>query len=528
MSGFGERFRNEGYKVPKPLIEVEGKTFVQHVYELFDDEDEFVFICNQEHLDNKSYQMAEKIKNFCSRGRVVGIKPHKLGPIHAVNQIIGEYPENKEVIINYCDFTCYWDYKDFLRSVRKSETSGALPAYKGFHPHSDGKTNYAYIKENNLIAKDIQEKKPFTSNKINEYASSGTYYFKSISILKDSIAYILENNIHTNGEYYVSMCYKYLFINNLSVLVYPLEHFMQWGTPQDFEEYCLQSKIFRKLIEPNKTVSVFSELVIPMAGLGQRFKNEGYNKIKPLINVARKPMVVQALKTLPEFKNYQFVINKSLESKEELKEMISKSFNKTQFIEIEKPTNGQATTIKIGASSLPNDKKISVVSCDNGYIISNDEFEKINNDNYDILVWGTSNYPYAKTNPNSYGWVYHKENNIKDVSVKRIKDTNYQASVITGGFSFRNKSVFDKCYSSLVSNNNLVNGEFYADSLIEEALKFKLKCVLLNVDCYISWGTPKELKTFDYWRSCFHKWHSHPYRMELDNVLSKNKNEIII
>lgn len=521
MSGFGERFRKEGYNVPKPLIEVEGKTFVQHVYELFDDKDDFIFICNQEHLNNESFKMEEIIQSFCPKGRIVGIKPHKLGPIHAVNQILGEYSENKEVIINYCDFTCYWDYNNFLKRVRNSEVIGAIPANKGFHPHSDGKTNYAYIKENDLIATDIQEKKPFTSDKTNEYASSGTYYFKSIKILRDSISYVLENNIHTNGEYYVSMCYKYLFNNNLPVLVYPLEHFMQWGTPQDFEEYCFQSRIFRKLIEPKATLPINSELVIPMAGLGQRFKKEGYQKIKPLIEVSGKPMIIQALKTLPKFNSYDLIINESLEGKREIKTMISDTFNKVQFTEIEKPTNGQATTIKKGIDTFQDNQKISVISCDNGFIISNNELEKINSDNYDILVWGASNYPYAKTNPNSYGWVYHEENIIKDVSVKKIKESNYQASVITGGFSFRTKSIFNKCYSSLVSNYNLVNGEFYADSLIEEALKLKLNCVLLNVDCYISWGTPKELKTFNYWQSCFHKWHSHPYRMEIDNIFGR-------
>ena len=35
MSGFGERFRAAGYAVPKPLIEVDGKTIIQHVVEMF-------------------------------------------------------------------------------------------------------------------------------------------------------------------------------------------------------------------------------------------------------------------------------------------------------------------------------------------------------------------------------------------------------------------------------------------------------------------------------------------------------------
>ena len=53
MSGFGERFRRNGYKIPKPLIKVEGLPIIGHVINLFPGETKIIFICNQEHLDNK-------------------------------------------------------------------------------------------------------------------------------------------------------------------------------------------------------------------------------------------------------------------------------------------------------------------------------------------------------------------------------------------------------------------------------------------------------------------------------------------
>ena len=518
MSGYGERFRKAGYDLPKPLIKIEGKTFVQHVYEMFDKDDEFVFICNKEHLENINYDMEVKIKSFCPNARIVSVKPHKLGPIHAVNQVINDFEEEREVIINYCDFTCYWNYEDFLEKIKGFD--GALPAYNGFHPHSGGKTNYAYIKETDLSACDIQEKKPFTNNKTEEYASSGTYYFKSIGILKKSISHVLTNDINTNGEYYVSMCYKYLFDNGGKVLVYPLEHFMQWGTPQDFEEYSLQSKIFRGLIKKNRLPQIDSELIIPMAGLGQRFKSEGYTKIKPLIKVSKKPMIIQALKTLPKFNRYHFVINKNLDNKSKLKNDISKSYQKSNFVELNKSTNGQATTISKGMELINPDQKVSIISCDNGYIIDKSEISKINDNNYDILIWSTYNYPYAKLNPESYGWVYYENETVLKVSVKKIQKSNLNKAVITGGFTFLNLNIFNQCYSALLNNKNMVNGEFYADSLIEEAIKLGLRCKIMFVDCYISWGTPKELKTFNYWQSCFNKWHSHPYSFDKDFLIN--------
>ena len=37
---------------------------------------------------------------------------------------------------------------------------------------------------------------------------------------------LLDNQIDLNGEYYVSLAYKYLFKNNLKVSVYPIQHFI--------------------------------------------------------------------------------------------------------------------------------------------------------------------------------------------------------------------------------------------------------------------------------------------------------------
>ena len=43
---------------------------------------------------------------------------------------------------------------------------------------------------------------------MNEYASSGTYYFSSGRILVDSFKDLMKNDLNINGEYYVSLCYK--------------------------------------------------------------------------------------------------------------------------------------------------------------------------------------------------------------------------------------------------------------------------------------------------------------------------------
>ena len=44
-----------------------------------------------------------------------------------------------------------------------------------------------------------------------------------------------------------------------------------------------------------------------------------------------------------------------------------------------------------------------------------------------------------------------------------------------------------------------------------------LKVIYFEIDFYLCWGTPNDLKTYNYWQNCFHKWENHPYRKELDD-----------
>ena len=77
---------------------------------------------------------------------------------------------------------------------------------------------------------------------------------------------------------------------------------------------------------------------------------------------------------------------------------------------------------------------------------------------------------------------------------------------------------------SMKKRNAKINGEYYIDTAINDAINNGLKCILFEIDAYLCWGTPNDLKTFQYWQACFHKWKGHPYCLENDhNVLNLNK-----
>jgi hypothetical protein len=115
-----------------------------------------------------------------------------------------------------------------------------------------------------------------------------------------------------------------------------------------------------------------------------------------------------------------------------------------------------------------------------------------------------------------FGWIDADGGLIRSISVKAPLSTPASDPIEIGTFTFRRTADFRRALDRLIERDGRINGEFYIDSLINDAIALGLQCHLFEVDSYLCWGTPNDLRTFEYWQSCFHKWTSHPYRLELD------------
>ncbi|CAA6814225.1 MAG: Bifunctional N-acetylglucosamine-1-phosphate uridyltransferase/glucosamine-1-phosphate acetyltransferase [uncultured Campylobacterales bacterium] len=526
MSGIGKRFIDAGYKDPKPLIMVDEKPIIEHVCELFPGEDKFTFICNSKHLATTN--MREVLLKIKPNANIVEIPNHKKGPVYAVSLMKNFISDDEEVIVNYCDFGTYWDYEDFLAHTRGRNADGAIPAYKGFHPHMLGTTNYAFMRDDKQWMLEIKEKEPFTNNRMNEYASNGTYYFKKGSYLKKYFDDLIKKDIDLNGEYYVSLVYNLLAEDGLKVSIYDVEHMLQWGTPQDVEEYKTWSKYFRNVCEDLSKLKPkeSSVTLIPLAGRGSRFANEGYSDPKPLIEVSAKPMIVQAANSLPNSKEHIFVtLNEHLDNYP-LENTLKTEYPNSNIICIDEVTSGQAITCSLGLKDVDEEKSLLIAATDNGMLYDKQKYEKlILDDNVDAVVFTFKNHISSKKNPEMYGWVkVDNEDNVNAVSVKvPISDNPYDDNAIVGTFYFKKVKYFNEALNSLLQNNIRVNGEYYVDSMMAELLKLGYNVKAFEVDDYICWGTPNDYETFVYWQSFFHKCDWHPYSLEKDKSVNQSK-----
>ena len=517
MAGQGKRFQKAGYTVPKPLIEIDNKPMIAHVIDLFPGETDFIFYCRQSHLENSEFQMAKTLGHWCPTGQIISMPdehPHH-GPIGALTADLDRINDSQPVVINYCDFACYWQWEDFKKMVRETGCDGAIPAYRGFHPHSLGSTYYAYLKNDGKKVLDIQEKKPWTLNPMDEFASSGTYYFKTGALLKEAIGEMIKQNLKVNNEYYASLAYKPMLKANKDIRVWPLQHFMQWGTPKDLEDYQEVSKAFTALTEPRKKAQHDGSVCIPMAGFGSRFKVAGFQTPKPLLPVSGKPMVMQALSDLPKAPCQRLIL------REEAKD-IQQWVSQVDTLTLDSPTQGQASTVLAGLEGLDLAKPVTIGCCDNGALYSADVFQKLmKKEQVDIIVWSVRGHVPARRHPTQYGWIDAEGGIIDKISVKVPLKNPSIDPIVTGTFTFKRAGDCKAAIERMIARKARVNGEYYLDMAINDAIALGLRCALFEVDHYFGWGTPDEWRIFKYWQSCFHQWPAHPYRLSDDQHVAQ-------
>ena len=513
MSGLSRRFAAAGYTIPKFMIDVDGKKVIQHIVELYPQDSEFILIINDDH--SKDQELCEFLDNLdVDRLTICSVPVHKKGPVYSIEQYQHHIEDDEQVIVNYCDFSMNFNYEDFEEFVNETQCDGGVVGYTGFHPHMLGSDNYAFCKvdEHNKIA-EIREKEPFTDNKMTEFASTGTYYFKKGSYVKKYFKELIEKDINIKDEYYVSLVHNLLIEDGLTNLVYEVPHMLQWGTPLDLDMYQKWSDYYRKVMDGQKEVTIPNCVTaFPMAGFGSRFRQEGYWVPKPCIEVNGHYMMDRALKCLP--KTEKVILGARTEHRDLIP--LQEYGDVVWFDEV---LPGQACTTEKIVREIESEKSFLVSACDNGVLYDADKFvELVSDKDNDIIVWSYRNNYTSHYNPNAYSWLdVNEEDIITNVSVKDFTGDNpLDKHAIIGTMFFRNKDIYTGPLSQLYQKNHRTNGEFYIDNLLNEAIDLGYIVRNFEVDKYICWGTPTDLQTYKYWQNFFDTADWHPYEYAKD------------
>lgn len=240
--------------------------------------------------------------------------------------------------------------------------------------------------------------------------------------------------------------------------------------------------------------------LIPMAGAGSRFKDEGYTTPKPLLDILGKPMVVSAADALPKADSYTFVVRDFQIDDYGIDRHLRKYFKDPNVIVLDHLTEGQAITCLSAREFIDNDDELVIGASDNGMIYDRLKFDELKK-SADAIVFTFRNNPAVVAKPQAYGWIKTDGmDHVTGASVKvPISETPMNDHAIVGTFWFKKGRYFVEAAERMIGMNRRVNNEFYVDECVNDLLELGFKVKVFEIEHYVCWGTPNDYKTFRYW-----------------------------
>ena len=242
-------------------------------------------------------------------------------------------------------------------------------------------------------------------------------------------------------------------------------------------------------------------IIIPLGGVGERFKKSGYKTPKALIKIFGKPILYYLLDNLNlidiDFICIPYNNEYSLYNFEET--LIHHYPNiKFKFIKLKHNTEGAAETINIALKNIGDiNKPVLCLDGDNFYTT-------------DIIkLWDFKNkiFTFKDLNDTSiYSYVNIQEDRVTDI-IEKEKISNNACS---GAYGFKSSKQLLKYTQKIIDNKIKQKGEYYTSTIIREMIKDESIFYNENIDInnYHCLGTPIQLRQF---------YHNYPKLSSIDN-----------
>lgn len=211
-AGEGQRFKEAGYKEPKPLIKIKGKSMISRVIDNLRPNKEHMYhlVVQEKHdIPQSVFGKSDGILNQLS-------KPTK----GAVDTVLQAYVYTGELLLANCDQLVETDVNEFLNTSK-----ARIMVFNSTNPH------HSYVKIKDGLITDIAEKKLISDN-----AVLGWYYFPDCKQFMEYAEKAL-NGETFNNEFYISSVIKLMLDDGVEIEPYEIDvhkkHIL--GTPDELK-----------------------------------------------------------------------------------------------------------------------------------------------------------------------------------------------------------------------------------------------------------------------------------------------------
>ena len=237
-------------------------------------------------------------------------------------------------------------------------------------------------------------------------------------------------------------------------------------------------------------------IIMPMAGEGSRFTQQGWTTPKPLIELNGIPLFLRAINSVSiddVSMKYSFIVRQEHIDNYKIDQQIKAILPNANIFSVLKTTRGAVETCLMAESVISEDDGIIVMDCDlefrsEAYIngirqILEKPMEKVDGG---MLVSFESNLPKY-----SYAEI-DKDNRVIRTAEKEVISNH----ALCGAYFFSTGKGFLNAAHRLINEQNFLKPEFYVSLLYNYMLQNDEPVFLAEMEEYYSYGTPEELKLY--------------------------------
>ncbi|MDB3945467.1 NTP transferase domain-containing protein [Gammaproteobacteria bacterium] len=254
------------------------------------------------------------------------------------------------------------------------------------------------------------------------------------------------------------------------------------------------------------------KIIIPMAGVGQRFVDAGFTEIKPLIDIEGVPAIVHIVEMFGEGNDFVFVCNKDHQDTTPLDQVLNDTCPTGKVVWMDSHKKGPVYSTLSALDYVDDGEEVFVNYCDliNRWSFSDlvCEARELNYDGALSAFRGFHPVSLGHTDDPSRPAFAHMRvngrNECLEVAEKRaFTDNRLNEFSSAGGHYFSRGRYLKKYFNEAIQKDIQVNGEYYVSLVFNLMIEDGLKVKVHEIDQHIGFGTPEDYYQYTFWSGYF-------------------------
>jgi len=235
MAGSGSRFREYGYRVPKPLIQVRGEPMVLRAMRSMPAADNWIFLPRAKDMERHPIERA--IRSLQPNTKFIPVTGLTSG--QAATCLLAEnvLEADAELLIASCDYEHRFDPFAWRKMQDDPSIDGAVWAHRLGATPTKSADSFAYCrtaKDERTIV-EIVEKETISDRPEDDLMVVGTFWYRRAGDFVRGARAMIDNGITVNNEHYVGTSINQLIADGARFVAFEIDQWISFGDPFELE-----------------------------------------------------------------------------------------------------------------------------------------------------------------------------------------------------------------------------------------------------------------------------------------------------